>query len=83
MVLHGRYAELTGLPPGVVPTLDWVVSLVQHTAVQAKGSQQFDNLVLSGVHRLTLWSQTSNLQSVPTDCPNRSVVVAPLSAAMR
>lgn len=75
-----RYAQLSGLPPGVMPAASWLTALRMHTAVPnaselrlqpTVGSALGTRDVLGKLHAMTRASQTSNLWSVPTDCPQR------------
>ena len=75
-----RYAQLSGLPAGVTPSLSWLsglkinsnvssVSSLHLPVVPGRGSGTPD--VLNTIHGMVLASQSSNLWSVPTDCPQR------------
>jgi len=67
---HGfRYAEVTGLP--YPPSIDDVVAVVIHTAVEQTGTFLCSNPLVNRIHENVLWSQRSNLMSAPTDCPQR------------
>jgi hypothetical protein len=75
-----RYAMLTGLPKGIKPTESWMSGLkinsnvtsassLRLPVVNGRGSGTPD--VLNKIHQMTLASHTSNLWSIPTDCPQR------------
>ena len=75
-----RFAMLTGVPEGIKPTMSWMTGLKinSHVAsasglklpvVSGRGSGTPD--VLNRIHQMTLASHTSNLWSIPTDCPQR------------
>lgn len=87
-----RYAQLTGLPKGVKPEISWLsglkvysnvisVSDLRLPVVNGRGSGTPD--VLNKLHTMTRASQTSNLWSIPTDCPRRclSIYLDPLLTA--
>ena len=75
-----RFAMLTGLPAGIKPIKSWMSGLkvnsnvtsasdLQLPVVNGHGSDTPD--VLNRIHQMTLASHTSNLWSIPTDCPQR------------
>lgn len=67
---HGfRYAEISGYPG--VPTLESLSGLCFHTAAPEIGEFYCSNDLLNSIHRITRWSQRSNLMGIPTDCPQR------------
>jgi len=67
---HGfRYVELTGYPG--TPNLDTLRARVVHTAVDAVGGFSTSNETLNQIQRLIVWSQLTNLFSIPTDCDQR------------
>lgn len=67
---HGfRYVEMTGYPG--TPTLDMLEGVVVHTAVPPAGTFECSDEMLNRIHRTTLWTEVSNLHSIPTDCPHR------------
>ncbi|MCS6950882.1 MAG: family 78 glycoside hydrolase catalytic domain, partial [bacterium] len=67
---HGfRYVEMTGYPD--TPTPDMLEGVVVHTAVQPAGTFECSDEMLNRIHRTALWTEVSNLHSVPTDCPHR------------
>lgn len=69
---HGfRYVELTGLPAGVTPQLDWLVGIYFRSGVDVAGHVEFPTPVLNQLQRAIVWGQGSNLMSVPTDCDQR------------
>ena len=41
------------------------------TAAPPATSTKLNATILAGVYHLTIWGQVSNLQSIPSDCPNR------------
>lgn len=63
-----RYAEVT-LPAGV--RLANITADFVHTNVSKTGNIAFANSLLERIERATRYSAMSNLQSVPTDCPQR------------
>jgi hypothetical protein len=76
-----RYAQLSGLPAGVVPTIATLTALVVHSAVPSaaelvlpetlSGSTFGTPNLLQRIHDMTRASQVGNLWSIPTDCPQR------------
>ena len=75
-----RFAMLTGLPEGIEPTKSWMTGLkinsnvtsasdLKLPVVNGHGSNTPD--ILNRIHQMTLASHTSNLFSIPTDCPQR------------
>ncbi len=67
---HGfRYVELTGYPG--TPSLDSIQGEVVHTAVSTIGSFVASRQILNRIQHLIIWSQLSNLYSIPTDCDQR------------
>ena len=67
---HGfRYIEVTGYPGK--PPLDAITGLVFHTANEFTGKFTSSNSMLNQLWRNALWSERGNLESVPTDCPQR------------
>ncbi|MBD5780092.1 family 78 glycoside hydrolase catalytic domain [Pelagicoccus sp. NFK12] len=70
---HGyRYMELSGIPEGEEPRLDWVKSLVLTSEVASTGefrsSVEDWNQLQQNIRR----SQLGNFLEVPTDCPQRN-----------
>jgi alpha-L-rhamnosidase len=67
---HGfRYVEVTGYP-GKPPT-DAITGQVFHTANEFTGKFTSSSPMLNQLWRNALWSERGNLESVPTDCPQR------------
>ena len=67
---HGfRYVEITGYPGK--PPLDAITGQVFHTANEFTGIFTSSNSMLNQLWRNALWSERGNLESVPTDCPQR------------
>lgn len=67
---HGfRYVRITGYPG--TPQRECVRAVAVHTDVEQTGSFACSNPLINKIHENTLWSQRSNLMSVPTDCPQR------------
>ncbi|MBI4559803.1 MAG: family 78 glycoside hydrolase catalytic domain [Candidatus Hydrogenedentes bacterium] len=67
---HGfRYAELTGYPG--LPTREVLIARVIHTAAPVIGDFECSNELVNRIHRNLVWTQRSNMHSVPTDCPQR------------
>ena len=67
---HGfRYVHVSGFPG--TPFIESVRAVVVHTDVDQTGSFVCSNPLINKIHENTVWSQRSNLMSVPTDCPQR------------
>jgi hypothetical protein len=75
-----RYAQLSGLPAGVTPKASWLTALSVHSDVPSAASLVLPSIagttfgtsdVLMRIHNMTRASQTGNLWSIPTDCPQR------------
>jgi len=67
---HGfRYVEITGFPG--TPSLKNVEGRVVHSAVPETGNFFCANDLINQIHKNVLWTQLSNLMSVPTDCCQR------------
>ena len=67
---HGfRYVELTGYPG--TPSIDSVEARVVHSSVERIGSFSCGNELINRIHSNYIWTQVSNLHSVPTDCCQR------------
>ena len=68
---HGfRYVEVTGYPG--TPSLNTIQGIVVHSAVNPVGGFQCSNPLINNIHKNVLWTQLSNLMSIPTDCPQRN-----------
>lgn len=67
---HGfRYVELRGYPG--TPSIDTVEARVVHSSVERVGSFFCGNELINRIHSNYIWTQVSNLHSVPTDCCQR------------
>jgi len=67
---HGfRYVQVEGAPGDL--TVDNLEGRVVHSAVEPAGRFVCSDSLLNRIHRNTVWSQRSNLYSIPTDCPVR------------
>lgn len=67
---HGfRYIELRGYPG--TPSIDSVQARVVHSSVERIGSFSCGNELINKIHSNYVWTQVSNLHSVPTDCCQR------------
>jgi alpha-L-rhamnosidase len=67
---HGfRYVEVTGYPG--TPSLNSIRGRVVHTAVATTGSFAASTQLLNEIQRLIIWTQLTNLFSIPTDCDQR------------
>jgi alpha-L-rhamnosidase len=67
---HGfRYVELTGYPG--VPSNGSITGVVFHTDAPITGSFTSASGMVNRIWKNTMWGQRGNLESVPTDCPQR------------
>ncbi len=67
---HGfRYVEMSGYP--ATPTLDMLEGVAVYSAVLPAGTFECSDEMLNRIHRTAVWTEVSNLHSVPTDCPHR------------
>ncbi|MBN2024866.1 MAG: glycoside hydrolase family 78 protein [Pirellulales bacterium] len=67
---HGfRYLEITG-PDKAVP-IENIVGRVFHSDAPDVGKIEFSEPLLNEIMRLVIWVQRANLESTPTDCPQR------------
>ena len=64
-----QYVEVTGFPGR--PTLHSLRGIFTHSAVPVDGSFECSNPLLNRIWRAARWSYLSNLQGIPTDCPQR------------
>jgi alpha-L-rhamnosidase len=67
---HGfRYVEVTGLSSK--PTAELITGLVFHSAPTEVGSFECSSALANKLMQNVLWTQRGNMESVPTDCPQR------------
>jgi alpha-L-rhamnosidase len=67
---HGfRYVEATGLTEP--PMLDSLVGCVFHSSAPLAGEFECSSPMLNRLMQNIVWTQWANLQSIPTDCPQR------------
>lgn len=67
---HGfRYVEIAGYPGEL--TADRIEGCFVHSDVERAGDFTCSNPLLNQIHTNVVWSQLSNLMSIPTDCPQR------------
>lgn len=68
---HGfRYVQLEGFPGK--PTLDTLTAKVVRTSVEVSGTIETSNDWINRIQKMVVWTEASNLYSIPTDCPQRS-----------
>jgi len=66
---HGfRYCQLEGIENA---TLDTIMGKVVRSAVPITGEFTCSNDLLNRIQKAVMWTEESNLHSVPTDCPQR------------
>ena len=67
---HGfRYVKVTGYPGS--PTVKDFTGIVISSAVPATGAFVCSDTLLNQLQHNIVWSQRSNMLSIPTDCPQR------------
>lgn len=67
---HGfRYVEVKGFPD--VPGKDAITGKVIHSAAPEIGRFACSNELLNRIQHNIVWGQRGNMESVPTDCPQR------------
>jgi alpha-L-rhamnosidase len=67
---HGfRYVEVTGLDD--LPRLDWITGRVFHSAMAETSDFETSDPLLNKLWQNILWTQRGNMESIPTDCPQR------------
>ncbi len=69
---HGfRYVELSGLPEGAKPELEWVTGEVMHSDLPRVGKFESSHAKLNQLYSSLVWGQRGNFVDIPTDCPQR------------
>ncbi|NLM28200.1 MAG: family 78 glycoside hydrolase catalytic domain [Clostridiaceae bacterium] len=67
---HGfRYVQLEGFPGE--PDINTITGRVVRSSVEPIGSFSCSNTLVNQIHRNVVWTESNNLHSVPTDCPQR------------
>jgi len=67
---HGfRYVEMTGFLG--TPSLETLEGVAVYTAVDENGSFECSDDMLNRIQRAAIWTQISNMHSIPEDCPAR------------
>lgn len=67
---HGfRYIQVEGWPGA--PDLGSIDGRVVRSAVESSGAFECSSDLLNRIHKMIRWTETSNLHSLPTDCPQR------------
>ena len=68
---HGfRYVGIEGLKGDL--SLDNITGVVVHSAVKRSGEFVCENQLINQIQENIVWTERSNLYSIPTDCPQRS-----------
>lgn len=68
---HGfRYIQVSGLP--APPSEGSITGCVVRSSVDPAGVFQCSNELLNKIHTAVVWTESNNLHSVPTDCPQRN-----------
>eukprot|EP01124_Arcella_intermedia_P018569 TRINITY_DN2557_c0_g1_i1.p1 TRINITY_DN2557_c0_g1~~TRINITY_DN2557_c0_g1_i1.p1 ORF type:complete len:882 (+),score=202.33 TRINITY_DN2557_c0_g1_i1:42-2687(+) len=69
--VHGfRYIEIFGFKEDI-PSSD-IIGVVVHSYAPPVGSFSTNNPIINQIQSNILWSQKSNIMSIPTDCPQRN-----------
>ncbi|MFC1607151.1 family 78 glycoside hydrolase catalytic domain, partial [Candidatus Latescibacterota bacterium] len=67
---HGfRYVEMTGFQG--IPSLENLEGVRVYTAVEKTGDFKCSDDMLNRIYEAAIWTQISNMHSVPEDCPAR------------
>jgi alpha-L-rhamnosidase len=67
---HGfQYVEVTGYPG--TPSIETLKGIVVHTSLERSGHFESSDSMINKLYNTALWTLTSNLHSIPTDCPHR------------
>ncbi len=67
---HGfRYVEMTGFPGQPGP--DNLEGIVVYTSSAKAGDFTCSDTMINKIHKAALWTATSNIHSIITDCPHR------------
>jgi alpha-L-rhamnosidase len=67
---HGfQYVEMTGFIG--TPDKENLEGVVVHTSLQKAGEFDCSDDMFNRLHKTALWTEISNLHSIPTDCPHR------------
>ena len=67
---HGfRYIQVEGFPGQ--PGLNSLQGRVVRSSVEAVGRFECGNELLNRIHHMIWWTESGNLHSIPTDCPQR------------
>lgn len=67
---HGfRYVKVTGYPG--TPTVKDFTGVVISSAIPATGTFECSDTLINKLQHNIVWSQRSNMLSIPTDCPQR------------
>jgi alpha-L-rhamnosidase len=68
---HGfRYIQIEGFPG--VPSVNDIQIKVVRSSLGEAGSFTSDNELVNRIQQMVLWTEASNLYSIPTDCPQRA-----------
>lgn len=68
---HGfRYVQVEDFPG--VPTLDSITGRIVRSSMDITGSFSCSNELINRLHSNVVWTEVSNLHSIPTDCPQRN-----------
>lgn len=68
---HGfKYVSIAGISEPIA--LDKVTGMVVHSSVSRSGFFECSDPLLNRLQKMIIWTERSNLYSIPTDCPQRS-----------
>lgn len=67
---HGfRYIQVEGWPGE--PSAEMIEGRVVRSAVEPSGAFECSSDLINRINKMIVWTETSNLHSLPTDCPQR------------
>lgn len=77
-----QWVQVTGLPPGYVPTADTIKGLRLQAATPVAGEVITSNARINRIHTMARYSFAANIMSVFTDCPGREKLSYPADYTM-
>ena len=77
-----QWVQVTGLPPGYVPTRDTLRGLRLQAATPIAGRVTTSNARVNRIHDMARYSFAGNIMSVFTDCPGREKLSYPADYTM-
>ncbi|MET8151504.1 family 78 glycoside hydrolase catalytic domain [Actinoplanes sp. NPDC049668] len=77
-----QWVQVTGLPPGYVPTKDTITGVRVQAATPVAGEVVTSNARINRIHEMARYSFAGNIMSVFTDCPGREKLSYPADYTM-